>query len=341
MRQTAVLKVLAALVAFGSSTFAADPELLSMVMPDAKLLAGANAASTRVSPFGQFILAKAATFGPGSQKFTEATGFDPLQDVSEMLVASTGDVSSPHLLFLARGKFNVDKIVGALSANLPDAQVRSYGGATLLSGTNPKINEKQALAFIGNSLAVSGDLATVEAAIDRNITVHGAAQGTTTAIDPALLAQVNQLSSTDDEWLVNSVSMASLVPPKGAASSGPAAQALPILRNIQSFAGGLKFGTNVQVSGQLLATDAGSATALAAVLKLGVTFASTLAGNNAQLKDLTESLQSLQVTVNDSTVSVSLAIPENQVEAFLNEAWKAQTPALKAQVPSLRLPNGN
>ena len=333
MRQTAVPKVLAALVVFGSSAFAADPELLKMVMPDAKLLAGANATSTRVSPFGQFVLAKVAALGTGSQKFTEATGFDPLQDVSEVLVATTGDASSPRVLFLARGKFNVDKIVAALSANVADAQVQSYGGATLLSGSNAQINGKQALAFIGNSIAVSGDLASVEAAVDR--------KGSAIAIDPALLTQANQLSSTVDDWLVSSSSVPSRFAGNNAAPGGPAAQALAILKNIQFFAGGLKFGTDVQMTGQVLATDAQNATAVAAVLKLGVTFASALAGNNAQLKELADLLQSLQVTLSDSTVSVSLAIPEAEVEALLNQALKAQTPKLKVQLPSPEVLNGN
>ena len=56
MRQTTLLKVLAALVAFGSAASAADSQLMNMVMPDAKVLAGVNGGSTRMSPFGQFII---------------------------------------------------------------------------------------------------------------------------------------------------------------------------------------------------------------------------------------------------------------------------------------------
>jgi hypothetical protein len=337
MRHTAVSKVLAALVIFGPAAFAADPELLSMVMPDAKLLAGINAGSTFASPFGQFLIAKIPTLGEAARTFATATGFDPLQDMSEVLAATTGDVSRPGGLLLVRGKFNPDKIRAAVAATLSNTQVQSYAGTTVLSGTNPKTKTKQALAFVGNSIAVSGDLAAVEAALDRNSTVHGAS----IAIDPAFLAQVNQLSSTEDEWLVSSGSVASQFPGNTAAPGGPAAQVLPLLKNIQSFAGGLKFGTNVQLTGQALTTDAQNATALAAVLKLGVTFASTIAGNNAQLKELAELLQSLQVTLSDSTVSVSLAIPETEVEALLNQALKAQTPSLKVQLPLRRSLNGN
>jgi hypothetical protein len=341
MRQTAVLKVLAALVIFGPAAFAADPELLSMVMPDAKLLAGMNVGSTFASPFGQFLIAKIPTLGEQALTFAAATGFNPLQDMSEVLAATTGDVSRPGGLLLVRGKFNPEKIRAAVAATLSNTQVQSYAGTTLLSGTNPKTNTKQTLAFIGNSIAVSGDLADVEAALDRNSAAHGAAHAASIAIDPALLAQVNQLSSAEDEWLVSSGSVASQLSGNTVAPGGPAAQVLPLMKNIQSFAGGLKFGTNVQLTGQALTTDTQNATALAAVLKLGVTFASTLAGNNAQLKDLAELLQSLQVTLSDSTVSVSLAIPETEVEDLLDKALNARTPGLKAQLLPRQLLNGN
>jgi hypothetical protein len=332
MRQTAVLRVLAALFVFGSAVLAADPQLMSMVMPDAKVLAGVNAGSTRMSPLGQFILAKVATLGVGPQKFIAATGFDPLQDASELLAATTGDPSRRGGLLLVRGNFNVAKIVAAVSANLTNVQVQSYNGATLLSATNPKTNVVQALALIGNSVAVAGDLATVEDALNRN--------GAPIAIDPALSAQVSQLSSNEDEWLVSSVSVASLFPYLGA-SSASALQALLILRNIQSFSGGMNFAANVQLTAQALTSDAQNATALAAVLKLGVTFASTLGGNNAQLEELTQFLQTLQVTASGSAVNLSLAIPENQVEALLNQVLKPPTPAARAQLRSHRLPNGN
>src|ERR1700733_4473207 len=100
MREAAVCKVLAALVIFGPAAFAADPALLSMVMPDAKLLAGMNAGSTFASPFGQFLIAKIPTLGEAARTFATATGFDALQDMSEVLAATSGDASRPGGLLL-------------------------------------------------------------------------------------------------------------------------------------------------------------------------------------------------------------------------------------------------
>src|SRR5579863_996213 len=226
----------------GTLAFAADTQLMNMVMPEARILAGVNATSARISPFGQFILAKVALNGQDLQKLIAATGFNPLQDVSEILAATAADPSHPGGVLLARGTFPVDKLVAAL-AGQTNTQVQTYGGATLISATNPKDQVTHAVGFVGNSIAVAGDLASVKAAIDRG--------SGSSSIDPALAVTVNQLSASEDEWLASSISVASLIPPKAqaGAANGPAAQVLPLLKNIQSFTGGVKFGDNVVFTG--------------------------------------------------------------------------------------------
>jgi hypothetical protein len=52
-------------------------------------------------------------------------------------------------------------------------------------------------------------------------------------------------------------------------------------------------------------------------------------------------LQTVEVAASGSTVNLSLAIPETQVEALLNQVLKPPTPAARAQLRSHRLPNGN
>ena len=150
------------------------------------------------SPLGQFVLTK---IGQLPQGFITATGFNPLQDVSEILAATAADPSNPGGLVLARGTFPVDKITATLSGGSSNWQVTTYGGATLMSNTNPKEKVASAVAFLGTSIAVAGDLASVKAAIDRS--------GGTNSIDPALAVTVNQLSTSEDEWVASSVSIAS------------------------------------------------------------------------------------------------------------------------------------
>jgi hypothetical protein len=302
--------VLLALSAFSAVAFAADPQLMNMVMPDAKILAGVNAASARTSPFGQFVITKIGMLGQEPQKFIAATGFDPLQDVSEVLAASAADPAKPGGILLVRGNFNVDKLVTAVTGHT-NVQVGTYGGARLLEVSGPKDQLAHAVAFLGTSIAVAGDVASVKAAIDRNSVLN--------SIDAALATKVNDLSIAEDEWLVSSASIGSLLPANaGSGASGPAAQILPLLKNIQSFSGGVKFGENVQVTGQAVTNDPQNAAALNAVIRLVVSLAAVNTGTNPQLSQVAQWLQTLQVTTAGPAVNVALSIPETQIEALLN-----------------------
>lgn len=330
MRQIAVAS---ALLLCASAAFAADPQLLNMVMPDAKILAGVNGTNTRISPFGQYVIAKVAALNIEPQKLIAATGFDPLQDLTEVLAASNADASNPSNLLLVEGNFNVEKIVAVITAR-GKVQVQNLPGTTVLSMTNTSNNKTTAVAFIGNAIAVAGSLTDVEAALMRNA-------GAPSAIDPGLAAQVSQLSGTEDEWLVSSVSIASLIPASATSSAtGPAAQVLPLLKSIQSFDGGVNFSDNIVFTGQATANSEPNAAALGAVIKLVVTLASSTSASNAQLTQLAALLQTLQVTTNGSTVNLSLSVPETQIEAFLNQVLK-QPNAIPAERRLRRRANGN
>jgi hypothetical protein len=184
----------------------------------------------------------------------------------------------------------------------------------LINSTNPKNNVTFAVAFLGNSIAVAGDPASVKAAIDRSTGAN--------SIDPALAATVNQLSATEDEWLVSAASVASLMPRKalvhasGGTTTGPADTLLPLLKSIQSFNGGVKFGDNVAFTAEAMASDPQNAAALQAVVKLGI----ALGAANVPV------LQALQVSTNGSAVDLSLSVPEAQIENLVNSAPAAIKP---------------
>jgi hypothetical protein len=336
MRQ---IRLLAASLAFGCVAFAADPQLMNMVMPDAKILAGINASNARISPFGQFVISKVAMLGVEPRKFIEATGFDPLQDVVEVLAASTADPAKLSVLLLARGTFNVEKIVAAVST-MPNVQVTATSETTILTLTDPKTKTAHAVAFLGNSVAVAGDLASVQTALAQN------AAPSPNTIDPALAAEVNKLSTTQDEWLASSVSVASLIPANATAPSGPAGQVLPVLKSIQAFNGGINFTSTVQLTGEVVTSDPQNAVALSGVLKLGVMLVSMAAqnqgsANNPQLAALAQLLQTMAVSTNGPAVDVSLAIPEAQAEGFVNSVFHPASPAVSPDAQPRRRLNGN
>src|SRR5262245_21942946 len=99
---------IATLVAAFSGTLpaaAADPQLVNLVMPDAKLLGGVNVNQAKASPFGQYILTQMTSQDQELQKLTALTGFDPTRDVQELLLASDGNPKNHTGLALARGTF--------------------------------------------------------------------------------------------------------------------------------------------------------------------------------------------------------------------------------------------
>jgi hypothetical protein len=338
MRQTAVScgLLFSGFLLSGVSAFAADPQLMNLVMPDAKILAGMNVTSARISPLGQFIISKFGLNSLDQFKFVATTGFNPLQDVSEVLVATAADPATPGFLLLARGTFQVDKIVAAINGSATNGpQVQTYGGDTLISVTNPKEKTAHAVAFVGNSIAVAGDLASVKAAIDRSSAAN--------SIDPALAVKVNQLSGSEDEWLVSSTSVASLLPASATADAkGPAVQILPLLKNIQSFNGGLKFSDNVTLTGEAVTSDPKNAAALQAVIKLGLALVGSSAGKgDPQLAQVIQLLQGLQVTLNGPAVELALAIPEAQIESLVNSVPAARRGTLATAQRRSPEHNGN
>jgi hypothetical protein len=295
---------------------------MTMVMPDARIMAGINATKARSSPFGQFVVTKVSLLGAQMQPLITATGFDPFQDVSEVLAATSANPSQLTGILLVRGNFNPDKI-SALVTGRSGVLVEPYDGSTLISLTNPNSKNPMAVAFIGSSLAVAGDLADVKAAIDRN--------GGSVAIDPALAAQVSQLSSTEDAWVASSASLASLIPASAGASTtttGPAAQVMPILTSIQSFSGGVNFADNIQLSAQAVTNSPQNGAALGAVIQLGLNLVSMAATSNTQGASATQFLQTVQITPNGPAVSISASLPEAQAEALVNQFVKPATPAV-------------
>jgi thiamine pyrophosphate-dependent acetolactate synthase large subunit-like protein len=93
-------------------------------------------------------------------------------------------------------------------------------------------------------------------------------------------------------------------------------------QNIQSAAGGVKFGALVVVTGQAQAATAQDAQQLADTVKLLANLAQMQAGNDPIAASLA---QSLTVSTSGTTVNASVSLPEDQ----LQQAVKPKTTAKK------------
>ncbi len=303
MRITALLSTV---VFSGLSAFAADTQLLNLVMPEAQIMAGMNVTTARISPFGQYVLSQFHSDEKGFQELVTQTGFDPRQDVTEILAASGGDLKSKSGLVLARGSFDAAKIAAAASSGKGQAVVSQYGGATLISMGN---DASHSVAFIGNSVVVMGDTASVKAAVDRADKVN--------SISPALAARVQALSTTLDAWTVTLASLGSLLPAELGGAKGPAAQPLALVKNIESSSGGVKFGANVEISGQAVANNEQNAKALADIVRMVAGFVTLSGGQDPKLAGIAQIVQTLKVENVGNTVNISASVPEAQLEALM------------------------
>src|SRR5450631_3442707 len=107
---------------------AADSQLLSMVMPDAKIVAGVNVDQAKASPFGLYVLTQMQSSNSGLQQLIALTNFDPTRDVHELLAASNGTPGDkqPSGLALARGNFDTATITALATSK--GATIEVYNG---------------------------------------------------------------------------------------------------------------------------------------------------------------------------------------------------------------------
>ena len=276
---------------------AADPQLLNLVMPDAKVLAGVNVDQAKATPFGLYVLGQIqAQASTHLQEITAQTGFDPTRDVHELLLASNAVPGGKSGLVLARGTFDASRIVAA--AQTAGGIIETYKGLTLLE--DPK--QTHAVAFLDGTLAVAGDVASVKAAIDR--------QSLAAPLPAAVAVQVNQWSGAQDAWVIATVPPSSLHPPAAPNAPNPAIQ--NAFQNIQQAAGGVKFGAQIALTAQAQADTAQNATSMAGVVQFLVSMAQMQAQQkNPQLAAI---LPSLSVTTSGNFVNLSLSVPEAQAE---------------------------
>ena len=278
--------------AFSGVISAADSQLLNLVMPDAKVIAGVNVEQAKGTTFGQYILTQMQTHDSDMQKLATLTGFDPRRDVRELLVASDGTPDSKTGLALARGNFDVAKITALASTH--GVVTELYGGVTILE--DPKSQER-GIAFIDNTTVAAGDTASVKGAIDRLKSAQ--------PLPAAVLVKINTWSTSQDAWGISTVPPATLVPPSKTGQANPMQAAF---QNVQQAAGGVKFGANVVFSGEATCDTAQNASTLGDVIKLLINLAQMQAGTDPTAAAL---VKSVTVTASGNLVKVSANLPED------------------------------
>jgi hypothetical protein len=302
---------------FSGVLFAADPMLLNLIMPDAKVVAGVNVQQAKGTSFGQYVLNLIQTNDAHLQELVALTGFDPRRDVDELLVASNGAPQSHTGLALARGNFDGGKI--AAVATQHGAVTEVYGKVTIIE--DPK--QEGGIAFLDSKTVAAGDIASVKGAIDRQTRAQ--------PLPVALQMQISQWSSgagsfpgvAQDAWGVSMVPPSTLAPPAKAGSQpNPMFQAI---QAVQQAAGGVKFGDvkfgdTVVFSGQATCDTAQNAQTLGDVVKLMVNLAQMQTGADPNAAALAKSVTA---TASGTVLNVTANLPEDAFIQLLQSGHKA------------------
>jgi hypothetical protein len=280
----------------------------------------------RDSVFGQFVLAHMQVDDAGFNKFIAETGFDPRRDVREIVIASNWQSSTPESrwLVMAKGSFDTQKIQHA--AERAGGAVTNFQGTDMYSlagrGTPDADN---AIAFLDASSAVLGDAASVKSAIGRQ--KSGAAAGA------ELLKKVRDLSGKNDFWFVTLVPLsefAGTMPDpniSGAMKGG-------MLTAINQASGGIRFGDTVTISAEAITRSDKDALALVDVVKFVVGMLQLNRENNAVAGQVSSLLDTLDTKTAGNVMSLSLAIPERQLEQMIDSMQRpAHPPVEKKPAP--------
>jgi hypothetical protein len=306
------LRSLAVLLALPLGAFAADPALLQMVLPDSQVVAGLQVTQAKSSPFGQYVLSHLSVNDTQLQQFTAQTGFDPTHDVSEILIASNWKANTPdnHWLVLADGTFNVSKISTAAEAN--GAVPAVYQGVNLLTHTAASSSQvATAFAFFGTTTALAGDITSVKAAIDR--------KQSNAPTDSNIFNKAQQVSANNDFWFVTLVPLSNFA---GAIPDSNLSGAMQgnLFAAINQTSGGIRFGDTVTISAEAVTRSEKDAQALVDVVKFFAGLVQLNKQNNPAAGQVATLLDSLQASATGNTTTISLAIPEQQLEQLLSQA---------------------
>jgi hypothetical protein len=275
--------------------------MLPLVMPDAKVISGGDFDRLKTSPFGQFVLSMANFDGTQFQNFYGITGFDPRQDLREvMLVSNTTAQTSPGShqgLVVVRGRFDETKITSA--ATVKGGVVTSYNGVKVITGPANAATPAPWVAFVSPGLMAIGPQDYVKGAVDR---VKSGA-----VLDPSLASRIQSASSNYHAWVVTTTSPADLAgrlqnPNLKGAMQGD------VIQGIEQISAGLRFGANVDVAGDATTRSDRDAVALMDVMRFLI-----MAGNASQ-SGLGGALDSLQLTNNGRVVHFAMSLPEQDLE---------------------------
>jgi hypothetical protein len=295
---------------------AADPAMLDLIMPDARVVMEINLDRIAASPVGQAMSAQMkaelSSLRPAWQDPLPGLGtLDWSRFAQEMVFAGAapdGSGKPAPSLVIVRGLLD-PALIESLGAFR--GAKSSYMGVPMLSSASGY----SVVAFLDGSIAVIGQPADVKAAIRR--------RGQNTPPSPVLAEGLARYEGQCDIWLVSSGSL--VVPP----SKAPNAASMQWLSRLDSFTGGVRLGPDLELSAEMTMRSERDVADMADDLRW---FAGVI-----QTQEKTAlSLDDMNFKVDGKRLSLSLQVPEQQIRAALRQrhgGQPARAPRTAAVVP--------
>ncbi len=291
MNRYAIVPALALLLT-ATAEAAVDPNLLGLVMPEARVLYGVQIQQTLATPFGQFAVSHLPQ-NEGMLRVQAAAGFDLQRDLREILVASssTGPFGDGRdALVLASGTFAPDKVVAL--ATVMGANVSDYHGVPVI--TPPQRHDARVFAFLDSSTIAIGSETAIRGVIDRRATLA--------VFSGPLFQKALDASATHDAWIATVTPLTNLIPANPAGGFDPTT----LLQSVTESWVGVHFdNAGVTLSAEALTHSATEAQGLAGMVKI---VSGMVKGTPAA------ALQNAQVSADGPVMRVILTVPEQDLE---------------------------
>lgn len=305
-----------------------DPGLANLVMPGAQILTGVRVDAAKASPFGLYVVSQMQSGDADFQNFVQQTGFDPRRDLSEILAATAGSGDQQSVLVLGRGSFNPGKIANTAQAG--GATVTMRNGIQVIAQSKDN-SVTGALAFPDATTAIMGTPGAVNDAIDRYVSRKY-------AVLPADVSrQVGALSSSNHAWFLSTVPVGEFFAGKVADPNLGNAFSGGLLQAVLQASGGMNFAADgVRITGQAVARSPKDAEALRDVVKFLAGLIQLNKDKDPNAAKVATLLDSLQVSAQDNTMSLSMSIPEALVEQLFVPNAKGHRRAPAHRTASIR-----
>lgn len=167
---------------------------LRYVPADSAVVAFADVRSIMDSDLRTRLTSAMPMHGQGQQEFQAQTGIDIEKDIDYIVASAAGPNPEAGGLIVARGRFNDTQLEGLALQH--GGQVGDYKGKRVVNAPTREGHPQVTLAFLEPGLVAIGTQATVERAIDAQLTSHSITS------NEEMMQLVGDIASNSNAWAV-------------------------------------------------------------------------------------------------------------------------------------------